>query len=138
MELKYQSDISSIPMCPPQDAIPRDLRAFRFVHSDIKDDRNFVVPAKLNPKRTFPDYVEQCAAYALSFFATQEAAEKRLRSLVKVSQNIKKRIGTHLAEGDLKSADGRTTSPSPSGHFDLFESKDLTLAARFQIVEELP
>lgn len=138
MELKYHADISAIPLCPPSGVAERDQRAFRFVHSELNDARNFIVPAKLNPKRTFSDYEEQCAGYSLSFFSTKEAAIKRFLALAKVAPNIKKRIGTHVAEGDLKKSDGKSTPDSRSGHFDLFEAMGTTLAGRFLIVEELP
>lgn len=138
MELKYHTDISGIVACPPTVAAPRDQHAFRFIHDEIHDERNFVVPAKLNPKRKFPGHEEQCAAYALSFFSSKDAAFAKFLKLVKSNPNIKKLLGTQLAEGDLKKQDGRSTPISKSGHFDLFESKDSSLAGRFRIVATLP
>ena len=134
---KYGDELVKHPDCPPTTlckCVTR--RAFRFVHEDIKDSRNFLPPARVNPKRLFkPD--ERCDALALSMFCDEEKAVRFYDNLRKICKNIRNAIGSHLAGGQLKEADGMTTIDGEDGHFSLFESSAVDWEGRFEIVKVL-
>lgn len=135
-KMKYGKELRRYENCPPGDAQPGSTQAFRFVHSDIADSRNFTPPAELQPNRTFRGR-GLCLSWALSFFVNAEDAKKRFHALGQKHRNIHKAIGSCLAKGQLRDTDGRHTKPTRDGHFSLFESASASLASQFTITEDL-
>jgi hypothetical protein len=134
MVLKYAAELGRYPNCPPTDASPCTKVAFRFVHSEAEDRRNFLCPAKINPRRQFsPD--KRCDALALSLFSTREKATKFYQDLRRSNPNIYKLIGSCLSSGQLELTDGVATVERTDGHFSLWESADANLVTRFKVVE---
>jgi hypothetical protein len=137
MELKYLAELSRYPNCPPRSAKQRSRPAYRFVHEDIKDKRNFLPVIKLNPAREIPENM-LCDCLALSMFESVDTAKKRFATLKKKVRNIHKTIGTHLATCNLVEEDGLSTVANDDGHFSLYESKSATAwETRFSVVGDL-
>jgi hypothetical protein len=137
MEFKYGAELGKYTNCPPKNAKQLARPAFRFVHESIEDKRNFLPVIVLNPMRPdIPEY-KMCDAYALSMFISKETAEKKFAMLKKGNKNIHKKIGSHLATGQLTDKDGVSTEPNGEGHFSLYEFKSVTWEERFTIVGDL-
>lgn len=126
--LKYGGEMTGLCDCPPADAGPASPRgAFRFVHADMADARNFVPPAKLTPTRWI-NRSPECSDFALSLFETPGQARTFYGELAKTFKKIGTAIGTHLAEVTLQASDGMVTPADPDGHFDLHEDASADLA----------
>lgn len=138
MSFKHDDELRRIENCPPSGMIAPQCQAFRFVHEEIKDSRNFQVPAILQPGRKFKDVADECDAWGLSLFVSNTKAIEYFKRLVAKHRNIRKQIGTNLASGKLMPTDGYITPVDEAGHFSLYEVGELNLATRFAIVEPLP
>lgn len=105
--MKYGSTICQIPNCPPISAAGRKVIAYRFVFDPLEQG-SFLPQAVKNPSRMdSADTAEvQCSLMALSFFTTREFAEKKFKNLSKMGRNLRKTLGSHIAEGILEPADG--------------------------------
>lgn len=131
MKLKYQDQInlfgSDLDEFKEQDRL-----SYRWVFEDIKDQRNFI-------PRYFDETVDRTIAegWALSFFDTSEQAKTRLLKLVKDKEFLFKKLGTHIAKGELKTHDGISNNSNKFGHFDLFEYENVILDERFDIMEQV-
>jgi|GEM_PF-1180697 len=136
MEFKYAEEMVLVDNCPPSDAVARETEAFRFVHEEIGDGRNFLCVWKLNPARKLAEK-ERCSGLGLSFFISEECARKRYEHLSRSHRNIGKSLGTKLASGTLKNEDGRRSNPGSSGHFDFWEAVGVEFASRFVIIADL-
>lgn len=136
MVWKYSKEIDSIRNCPPEKTEAPQTTAYRFVHSDITDERNFLPVAILKPKRRFEIGYQQCISLSLSLFQSAEQAKFKYTNLKKAFRNIHKSIGTHLAKGEITPDDGSITEANNEGHFSLFESTDADFASKFEIIEE--
>lgn len=116
--------------CPPGDAgAPRDGVAYRFVHAEQTDPRNFLPPAKLSPSRWI-NRAPECSDYALSMFLSVAQATRFYDELAQTYKKIRLTIGTHLAEVTLAATDGLATPADPDGHFDLHEYVGVDLQPR--------
>lgn len=137
MQLKYATELNRFPNCPPDNATPCDRQAFRFVHSELSDIRNFLPVAKLTPQRRLrPDM--RCVSLALSFWATKDQAVAAHRSFREQFQNFEETAGGYLASGVLRHEDGRAGPDRRDGHFSFFESSTANFGPdRFSVVQEL-
>lgn len=133
-EYKYQSELAEIPDCPPDDARTRRIKAFRYVFEDREHPKNFLPALKIKPKRKIVGDRERCMAYGLSMFDSFNSAKTRYAQLLKKNPKLWKTLGTHIAEGWLTEADGKTTETDEKGHFTLHEFKETNLKAKFRIV----
>jgi hypothetical protein len=133
MPLKYADDLSRISDCPPPSAATCERAAFRFVHADPKDPRNFLPVSKLTPQRKFEDDDIRCLSHALSLFDSREHAAAFYKRKKTKYRNFHKTIGTHIAKGALTHGDGVSTVPRWDGHFDFFEAHGVDLSARFVV-----
>ena len=128
MALKYQEMIKTIPNCPPKSIKTTALvaTAYRAVHKDIQDQRNFKPVALLTPNRSLHNGKASncCDAYALSMYVSLDLLLLNLKRLQNACPNFLKRVGDHYAQLSLSDADGHCTSPNSSGHFGFFEHKD--------------
>lgn len=136
MTWKYADDLGRYNNCPPENAVPHCREAYRFVHEDIGDHRNFKPCSKLKPRRALSAH-DPCVSFALSLYLTKEQAAARYEFLREEHPNFPKTAGTHLARGILCDEDGRACHFSSNGHFSFFESPSANLAAKFTIVEAL-
>ncbi len=137
--MKYQTDIVKIPSCPPDAAEPKSSKAFRIVHNPLCE-KSFLPPGKISPKRMQSECnnsERKCSMLALSLFSTKDKAIKRFKYLESSFQNIRKRMGDCIAEGTIYPQDGLQTTPSKSGHFDLYESSQAKLEDKFKIIEQI-
>lgn len=75
-----------------------------------------------------------CSEFGLSMFGTEEQARAKFGALVETRPEIRKTIGTHLAQISLMPSHGLQTYPTETGHFDLFEYQDVDLVPCTQIV----
>jgi hypothetical protein len=60
-------------------------------------------------------------------YTTIELGRTAFAKLAKKMPQIRKQIGSHIAELPLKPEHGVQTAPSESGHFDLYEYDDVDL-----------
>ena len=81
--------------------------------------------------------VQDCRGWGLSFFDTQDSAKKRLKEIVGYRKNLYKKLGTHVATGNLEKADGISDKVHNNGHFTLFEFQDVDLSLKFNIVDQI-
>src|SRR4051794_28790410 len=108
MDLKYSQELGQHQNCPPNIATPCRKIAFRFVHTNFEDSRNFLCPAKINPQRQF-DARSKCDALSLSLFSSEENAKKFYEKLRRSNRNIGKTLGTCLALVCISDVDGLAT-----------------------------
>lgn len=140
LELKYATDLRQIPECPPSAAVPCVRKAFRFVHEDVSDCRNFSPVAKINPRRILQGSKPhgRCIAFALSFYASKEQAITAFNNMLARQQNFWKTVGDRLATGQLSGGDGVALGVSNDGHFSFFESLSADFSSsRFTVIERL-
>ena len=136
MQWKYAADLSNHPECPPTTVRPHVGDAFRFVHSDLADERNFLPAAKLNPRRKLRPH-EQCFGFSLSLYVTRDTAVKRFTYLHSLHENFPKTAGDSLATCTLCETDGRACNFNLNGHFEFFESDTSDLRPMFSLVEKI-
>ncbi|EGQ8093377.1 TPA: hypothetical protein ACX3FU_004500 [Vibrio parahaemolyticus] len=136
--MKYQSDLSQIPSCPPGHCTREERESFRFVFDPL-DQKSFLPQGKKNPQRVHKeeDNETKCSLLGLSMFTSETDARKHYKKLKKFVKNIDKTIGSHLATGTIQPHHGFISEPSKSGHFDLFESAGVDLTLDFQVMYEL-
>ena len=137
IQLKYAADLARFPGCPPDTAVGCQRLAFRYVHSDISDSRNFLPASKLNPQRQLLGKT-RCIGMALSFWTTKEQALAAYNSYREKFQNFEKTAGDHVASGDITFNDGIACPVREDGHFSFFESCSANFGhLRFTIVQKL-
>lgn len=134
MPLQHAKQLKSLKNCPPANVVGRSGSAYRFVFQPL--DANSFVPVALIPSRQ-SDRPPCCSSWGISLFDTQRSAMERFKALAAQFPNIKKRLGSHIAEGALTPALGVCTTPK-SGHFDLHPEKGAVLHPHFRIVGKLP
>jgi len=136
MEFKYAEEMALVDNCPPSNAVARETEAFRYVHEEIGNVRNFLCDCKLNPARKLAEN-KRCSGLGLSFFDSEENARKAFEYLRERNPKIGKSLGDKLALGHLRSEDGRMSQPNSKGHFDLWEAVGVEFADRFEIIGDL-
>ncbi|PSW69482.1 hypothetical protein C9J41_21095 [Photobacterium sp. GB-50] len=136
--MKYQSDLSQIPSCPPRDCTREMRDSYRFVFDPL-DQNSFLPQGKKDPQRVNKeeDNKKKCSLLGLSMFESENDACAHYKRLKKFIKNIDKTIGSHLAKGKIKPQHGCITKPNKNGHFDLFESAGVDLTLNFQVMYEL-
>lgn len=129
--LKYQTELNELD-CDLSNFIEQAREAFRWVFEDIKDEKNF------SPKYILDEDIEKdkCIGWGLSFFNTQKSAVQRLNKLTKNRAFLFKKLGTHIAQGNLDENDGISNKTERFGHFTLFEYKDVDLSNKFKIITQ--
>lgn len=136
MQWKYATDLGRHPGCPPATTAPHIGPAFRFVHFDMSDSRNFLPAVKINPRRKLRQH-EQCFGLSLSLYKTRDQAVARYRYLHDQHENFHKTAGDSLATGTLDAADGHGCNYNTNGHFEFFESDTSDLPSKFTFLEKL-
>lgn len=117
---KYQTYFEELKQsCPPKDYMPDNRIAFRWIFEEIEDEDNFKPVFFKNPKRfNEKSDEERCMAMGLSFFKDLEQATHRFLQLKKrLGGESFKILGTQIARGFLKEADGVNSSIDRNGHF---------------------
>lgn len=66
-----------------------------------------------------------------------KGAKEKYYQLANSCQNIKKTVGTHIANGVLDSEDGLITEEGYLSHFGLYEFENVELKDKFKIIEKL-
>lgn len=133
MRYKNHDEMSEIESCPPFAVREANGTAYRFVHENLEDPRNFTCAKHLNPRRTFRTADKQCSSLGLSMYITADAAERAWRYFSSQFQNFAQQTGTHLAIGDLCPDDGHISLPDRNGHFDLWEAEHSNVSRRFSM-----
>lgn len=141
MRFKYQSEIESIPDCPPDDYKSQRLKAFRFVFEDTNHQNNFRPVLIIKPRRRktgmFRRNTAKCQGYGLSFFDSLENAHQKYFKLIKIRPQLAKTLGTHIAEGVIDRTDGVVSKINREGHFTLHEFEQVDLKDKFSPVLEV-
>lgn len=128
-KLKYEDEIKKLNY--NFDGFSEQERvAYRWVHSDINDKRNFVPRPLLMPNYSIKDATD----WSISIFNTEENAIKRLQELNKIKPKIYKKLGSCIAEGNIRIRHGICDIPATSGHFNLMEYKGVDITPEFRII----
>jgi hypothetical protein len=133
MELKYKNEISQFNNCDLASFKEIEMESFRWTFEDINDIRNFE-PIYINDSKRKR---ENCLGFALSFFTTQQASIKRHKELTLDRPNLYKKLGTHIASGQLSTTDGIASNPDEVKHFDFFTYENVSLNNKFTILESI-
>ena len=131
-ELKYQEEINKME-CDLNGFSEQERIAFRWTFDDINNEKNFLPRFLLKPNMERND----CRGWGLSFFDTQDSAKKRLKEIVGYRKNLYKKLGTHVATGNLEKTDGMSDKAHSNGHFTHFEHQNVDLSVKFSIVEQI-
>jgi len=131
-KLKYQKEIDKMD-CDLKGFIEQERSAFRWTFKDINDERNFLPRFLLKPDMQKND----CKGWGISFFDTQESAKKRLIEIVGYRKNLYKKLGDHIAKGNLVIEDGLSDKAHNNGHFTHFEYEKVDLSLAFNIIENI-
>ncbi|TVZ23512.1 hypothetical protein JM84_2440 [Dokdonia sp. Hel_I_63] len=124
--------------CPPANYIQKNLSCFRWVFSELSDQRNFLSQADKNPKvLNNKSDSKKCDYYALSFHDSEANSQKHFDYLSTVVKNAKKRLGTHIAQGIIKDNDGLAGEIENNGHFNFHFAKKNELKSNFKIIRPL-
>ena len=127
---KYAAELAALMNCPPQSVTAITKTAYRFVHENITDPRNFL-PVALIPGARLPGSAPCCTEYSLSFFENQEKAIERLRQLHGQQPLFHKRSGGCIATVAIDAGDGEATIASKKWtHFDLFEYAEAEMSGK--------
>ena len=71
-------------------------------------------------------------------FDSIESAIAEFVALAKTVRNIRKTIGSHLAQGNIDASHGVVTPIEKNGHFNLFAAESAEFIGNFVITMELP
>lgn len=141
---KYHYLISSLNItqpCPCQNSSELNIEAFRWTHSKIDHQENFL-PAKIldeikqvPPRANVIDDYRKCTLCSISLFDSLENAKKKFNSF---NLNTRNKLGyTHIATGLLEITDGVGTPIESNGHFEFFEYSNTDLASKFAIISTI-
>lgn len=122
--LKYALEIKEIAKCPSQPHFSSIGMAYRFAHSDVENEKNFLPIARVQPDRSLPGgkpVGECCEGWSLSMFTTLDALQDKAKKAIKSSPQFLKRVGECYTQLKITSSCGVHTDPSSSGHFEFFE-----------------
>ena len=88
--MKYQTELSKIPDCPPRDAKAKNTECFRFVFAPVCE-KSFKPQAITQPLRISDekDPKKKCSLTGLSFFTTESSAVAVYNN-IKMIKNFKK------------------------------------------------
>lgn len=136
MDFKYVKDMRGIDKCPPKEASPVEMVAYRYVFETMGDE-SFLPVAKVTPGRPIPQHQRCVGQSALSMFSCPVKAALKYRATISNHRLFYKRCGTHLAKIKLSHADGIATTPNADGHFSFFEYLTCNLASKCELHEEL-
>lgn len=135
-ELKYQTQVESIPDCPCcKERIPD--KVYRFVQHNPLDYSDFIPKAIKTPDKinhfSNPD---RCLNHGISLFDSMANAMLRYESF---SNKLKLKKGFRfIAEGVLNESDGIAhKSTASKGHLTFYEGKDIELLSKFEKIREL-
>ena len=133
MTLKYQNEIQNL-NCDLSNFQEIERNSFRWTFESIEDSRNFE-PVLISA----PNRIEQigCLGFALSVFVTKEAGIKRHNNLTLDKPKLFKKLGSHIASGDLTKSDGIANEPDEYKHFDFFTYENVDLSNKFTVLESI-
>lgn len=144
MALKYGTELAMLSACPPAGALERDRSGWRYVFFPLTAD-SFVpaalkggAPVSSNKGGTGKVRKVTCSVWGLSMYDTAEQATAKIVHLATTIPNIKAKIGTHLAVGQLTKTCGLSTPSNSLGHFDLHPYDGVAFEKIFEIQGTLP
>ncbi len=130
MSFQFLEDFPNLSVsCPPSTYTAQKIEAFRWVHTDMNNFKNFTPRYYLAPKRDLERIAkienkkeqnkQLCNMLALSMFETEKKAKERFDALKQImGKNIFKHLGTHIAKGCLEIEDGVNSPFDTNGHFE--------------------
>ena len=137
---KYQTYFEKLTtLCPPSNYVAQNKEAFRWIFDNLKNEDNFKPVYFKNPKRfNEKSDEERCMAMGLSFFETLKTAESRFFKLKKrLGQEAYKILGSQIAQGQIKEADGVNSPTDLNGHFTHHPSMDSNYFEKITLVKSL-
>lgn len=149
--LKYQTYIDTINsereaydnigICPCEDAISKEILAFRFVFENMDNLDNFIpqsikaIQQDKKPRRFPKTPVFLCDGFGLSMYISKESAKTAWGHLpIQARNNLAYK---QIAKGLIEKNDGVITPIQTNGHFDLHEFQHTDLAKKFTIIDTL-
>ena len=138
-EMKYKSEIDAIEAagtkCVGSNYLENELGAYRWTFEKIDHPKNFIPRAKiLNTE----ELKKTCIGWALSFFNTETNAINELNRYCADKKQLYKKLGTHIAEGNISKTDGVSGNFNEvSGHFSHYEYKGTDFSKKFIVKTEV-
>lgn len=109
------------PQCPPIDASPCNGRFYRIAKGNPASDGDFYSQRKLQPDKVFIGHgIDECIARAISLFADENDAVKRLK--------LPKFRKANIAEVILQPKDGVMKKTFSDSHFSWWRSTDFDVS----------
>jgi hypothetical protein len=116
------------------DYIEKEIEAYRWVFHNINDPKNFIPLAK-DPQCSSAR--RKCGGWALSFHITEDASIEMWQKLNDLKPNHYKKIGTHIAKGQVTKSDGKCSETDEQSHFNLIEYENVDLQTKFKIIKQI-
>lgn len=137
MQYKYNEELTKLASFNKTDGCFSDysekkISAYRWTFSNIDDKRNFIPMA--SNKENF-SLAKTCNGWALSFHKVESKSRESWKKLIADKPKKYKKIGTHIAFGEILKTDGKCSEPEKSSHFNLIEYGDVVLIERFKILD---
>ena len=132
MTLKYQNKIQNL-KCDLSGFQEIERTSYRWTFAKIEDSRNFKPCLILDDTRKKLG----CLGFALSFYVTEVAGIKRHKDLTSNKPQLFKKLGSHIASGDLVKTDGIANKPNKLKHFDFFEYENIDLSSKFTVLKSI-
>lgn len=124
--------------CPDKDKCYPVIRtSYRFVHEDLENPNNFLPALIINKSRTSNECKAMCSGYALSFFTSLSAAEKKYLKIAAHAPLFPQTVGEYIAECDIRENDGVAEKVGQNGHFDLHEFEGASLEGRLKLIKRI-
>lgn len=126
--------------CPPKEGLsPLNMTAYRWIHSDLEHQNNFLPPLIIEPTRidSFETCEIKCENYALSFFNDQNKAESKLKKYIKRKPLLANVLGSAIGKVDIIEDDGKGSLPRNDGHFNFHEFCAFDLKNKLTFVKEI-
>jgi len=134
---KEEMEQFSVP-CPPEDCMPRETVAFRWVFERLEDGHSFIPGYIKYPKRFgLKEAAIKCQALGLSFFDDEKSARAQFEKLKRRMQERVWHLGKNLARGIIQKDFGVACAPDEKGHFTFHPFERIVLDDHFQIIAPL-
>jgi hypothetical protein len=130
---KYGYGLVTHPNCPSGATATFSERSYRIVHADIKDQRNFLPKAILEPHMG----TKCCQAWGLSLYDSVAQVRSKIEQVEKRVRNWRKKVGDCAAELALGVTHGARTPSSNDGHFTFYEFHSFDPEKSVTAVEKL-
>jgi hypothetical protein len=130
---KYGYGLATHENCPSGANATFSEHSFRIVHANIRDERNFLPKAILEPSMG----TKCCQAWGLSLYDSVAQMRSKIEHVEKRVRNWRKKVGDCAAKLALNAIHGNRTPSSKDGHFTFYEFHSFEVEKSVLAVEKL-